>query len=82
MDLSGNGKEVYEKLTKRGIQVLWDDRDASAGEKFSDADLIGIPVRLVTSDKTGGRLEWKERTKDKAELTTLEETAKRLDNTP
>ena len=44
--------KVYDELTKRGIDVLWDDRDVSAGQKFSDADLIGIPVRLVVSDKT------------------------------
>ena len=36
-----------------GIEVLYDDRmDVSAGEKFADADLIGIPIRLVLSEKT------------------------------
>lgn len=44
--------EIYEKLIKKGVDVLYDDRDASAGEKFSDADLIGIPVRYVISAKT------------------------------
>jgi len=54
--------EVYEKLVKAGIEVLYDDReDVSAGEKFADADLIGIPVRLVVSENTGGKIEWKGR---------------------
>jgi len=43
---------LYEHLTKRGIEVLYDDRDTSAGEKFSDSDLIGIPVRYLISEKT------------------------------
>lgn len=44
---------LYEKLTKQGIEVLYDDRDdATAGSKFADADLIGIPLRLVISEKT------------------------------
>lgn len=44
--------ELYETLTKEGIEVLYDDRDARAGEKFADADLIGIPTRIVVGDKT------------------------------
>jgi prolyl-tRNA synthetase len=43
---------IYELLTESGIEVLYDDRDARAGEKFSDADIIGIPLRLVISEKT------------------------------
>src|SRR5258708_3773959 len=38
-----DGTKVYESLQKAGIEVLYDDRDASAGEKFAEADLIGIP---------------------------------------
>lgn len=44
--------ELYEKMTNDGIEVLYDDRDVTAGEKFSDADLIGIPKRIVISTKT------------------------------
>jgi prolyl-tRNA synthetase len=44
--------DLYTKLTKKGVEVLYDDREASAGEKFSDADLIGIPKRYVVSEKT------------------------------
>jgi prolyl-tRNA synthetase len=44
--------ELYAALTAKGIEVLYDDRDASAGEKFGDSDLIGIPWRYVISEKT------------------------------
>lgn len=44
--------ELYEKLTARGEEVLYDDRELSAGEKFAQADLIGIPTRIVVSEKT------------------------------
>jgi prolyl-tRNA synthetase len=53
--LSGAEQEadkLYEKLQKQGIEVLYDDRDSTAGQKFADADLIGIPQRLVISPKT------------------------------
>lgn len=54
--LSLNENEVAEKvyidLTQKGIEVLYDDRDMQAGEKFADADLIGCPYRLVISKKT------------------------------
>jgi prolyl-tRNA synthetase len=40
---------VYDRLVQAGIDVLFDDRDVRAGEKFADADLIGVPVRLVVT---------------------------------
>jgi prolyl-tRNA synthetase len=43
---------IYEELHKNGIEVLFDDREMSAGEKFAEADLIGCPVRIVVSAKT------------------------------
>lgn len=52
-------EEVYKELTQEGIDVLWDDRELSAGAKFADSDLIGIPVRLVVSQKTGKQVEVK-----------------------
>jgi prolyl-tRNA synthetase len=39
--------ELYDLLSLRGVNVLYDDRDARAGEKFADSDLIGIPYRVV-----------------------------------
>ncbi|MDO8536413.1 MAG: proline--tRNA ligase [Candidatus Omnitrophota bacterium] len=44
-------EEVYELLTKAGIDTLFDDRDISAGIKFKDADLIGIPIRIIIGEK-------------------------------
>lgn len=43
---------LYQVLTEAGIEVLYDDRDIRAGEKFADSDLIGIPYRVVVSEKT------------------------------
>jgi prolyl-tRNA synthetase len=55
-DKEGNVKkkadELYASMTSKGIEVLYDDRDTGAGEKFSDSDLIGIPQRIVVSAKT------------------------------
>ncbi len=44
--------ELYNKLTAKGVEVLFDDRECSAGQKFSDADLVGLPRRLIMSEKT------------------------------
>lgn len=44
--------EVYEMLSKKGVEVLYDDRNISAGIKFADMDLIGIPLRVIVSDRT------------------------------
>ncbi|MCX6713239.1 MAG: His/Gly/Thr/Pro-type tRNA ligase C-terminal domain-containing protein [Candidatus Vogelbacteria bacterium] len=55
--------KLTETLEARGVEILLDDREASAGEKFSDADLFGIPTRIVISPKTleEGKLEVKDR---------------------
>jgi prolyl-tRNA synthetase len=70
--------DIYQKLQKENIEVLLDDREVPAGQKFADADLIGIPVRLVVSAKTGDKIEFKERNKEKAEILTLEEILEKL----
>jgi prolyl-tRNA synthetase len=44
--------KLYAKLEEDGVEVLYDDRDDSAGTKFADADLLGLPVRLTVSKKT------------------------------
>ncbi|MFZ1626325.1 MAG: aminoacyl--tRNA ligase-related protein [Candidatus Moraniibacteriota bacterium] len=61
--------EVYAALTEDGIEVLYDDRDASAGEKFADSDLLGIPCRIVIGKRTleSGAAEVKMRTEATAE---------------
>jgi prolyl-tRNA synthetase len=50
--VKNSADELYAKLSAKGVEVLYDDRDATAGEKFSDSDLIGIPVRYIISEKT------------------------------
>ncbi len=66
---------LYDTLSSRGVEVLFDDRDASAGEKFADSDLIGIPMRVVISDKSleKGGVEIKERTSNESQVVTVEE---------
>jgi len=71
-------KEVYNRLLKANIEVLWDDRDESAGVKFADADLIGNPVRLVVSPRTKNQIEWKKRTNKETELIDLDIVVERL----
>jgi len=47
-----SAEKIYKNLVDKGIEVLYDDRNKTAGEKFTDADLIGIPWRVVVSQKT------------------------------
>lgn len=65
-------EKIYHDLTARGIEVLWDDRDLRPGEKFADSDLIGIPTRIVVSEKSlaQGKVEVKDR--KSGEVTMLE----------
>ncbi|MBU2036474.1 MAG: aminoacyl--tRNA ligase-related protein [Patescibacteria group bacterium] len=72
------GENIYKKLKEEGIDVLFDDRDVSAGEKFKDADLIGIPVRLVVSTKTKDLIEYKERTSEEIEVLPFDKILKKL----
>lgn len=78
--LSGNGgsesknvfakaDKIYKQLMKLGVDVLYDDRkDKTAGEKFAESDLMGIPVRLIVSTKTGAKIEFKKRNEQKTRL--------------
>src|SRR3989338_1381109 len=78
-DILSKTHETYRKLQNKNVEILYDDRvDVSPGEKFADADLIGIPVRLVVSKKTGDKIEYKERDKEKTEMLSLEEVVKKV----
>ncbi len=73
--------KLYEDLIQRGVEVLYDDRlEVSAGEKFADSDLIGIPHRLVVSAKTlaENSVEYKKRTENTALLVKLDQLSKIL----
>jgi prolyl-tRNA synthetase len=73
-------QKIYDMLTKDGIEVLFDDRDVSAGAKFADSDLIGIPYRMVVSQKSlaAGGVEVKGRSEEKSEIVDLESLALRF----
>ena len=66
--------EVYKTFEAEGIEVLYDDRDARAGEKFADADLIGIPTRVVVGEKCveSKLFEVKDRNSDEVRMLALE----------
>ena len=69
--IRGVSEKLYQDLQKQNLEVLYDDREEkTAGEKFAEADLIGIPIRLVISEKTLNKncVEIKERAKDKIRL--------------
>ena len=73
-------EEIYQQLVKAGIEVLWDDREESAGVKFADADLIGNPYRVVISERTmaDGEVEIKRRNNETVERVGLEGLVDRL----
>ncbi|MEL3907769.1 MAG: proline--tRNA ligase [Treponemataceae bacterium] len=55
--LNAEAENFYNELEKAGLEVLFDDRDERAGVKLADSELIGIPVRIIFSDKNKGKLE-------------------------
>lgn len=66
--------EIYELLTKAGVEVLYDERtDVSAGQKLGEADMIGCPIRAVVSTKTGDKIEIKHRNSSESKLVSLNE---------
>lgn len=76
-EMQTRATEIYKTLTNsktRKLTVLFDDRDqARAGEKFADADLIGIPHRVVVSKRTGDKIEYKRRGEAETKLITIDE---------
>jgi prolyl-tRNA synthetase len=73
-------ESLYEDLTTRGYEILYDDRDESAGVKFNDADLIGIPLRLTVSPRSlsAGGIEAKLRSAAEKEILPLEDLEQRI----
>lgn len=66
-------EKLYHELREKNIEVLFDDREVSAGEKFRDADLIGIPLRAVISERTLDKIEVKKRKEQNSRLVSHEE---------
>lgn len=80
-DVVEKTESVYKQLTEAGIEVLYDDRvDAGAGQKFTDADLIGNPVRVVVSSKTGNQVEMSHRGKDDAKLVSVDNVISEIES--
>lgn len=73
-------EKIYADLSVAGVEVLFDDRDVSAGEKFADSDLIGISYRVVVSKKSleAGGVELKKRNEKESEIVKIEDLLKRL----
>ncbi len=74
--------DVYQTLQAQNIEVLYDDRDARAGEKFADSDLIGIPTRVIIGDKAleAQKLEVKDRVTGETDLVSIEDLLTTLKN--
>ena len=64
---------LYDELRQKGIEVLLDDRNERVGVKFKDMDLIGIPIRLVISEKALPNIEIKYRKSGKMEVISRED---------
>lgn len=79
-NVSEKSNSLYEELTNMGVDVLYDDRDIRAGEKFADSDLIGIPIRLVVSEKTlqSDSVEMKDRATGKVDMIEIQKLYERI----
>jgi len=66
---------LYKMLQQKGVSVMYDDRDIRPGEMLADADLLGIPHRVVISEKTvqAKQYEYKARTEKHAKMVSKEE---------
>lgn len=81
-EVKAASQALYDELTRRGIEVIWDDREVSAGVMFSDADLLGVPVRVVVSPKglKNGTIEISSRDKSMMEKRPQAEAADFIEN--
>ncbi|OYX44193.1 prolyl-tRNA synthetase [Candidatus Saccharibacteria bacterium 32-49-12] len=72
---SREADRLYDELTREGIEVIYDDRDERPGRKFADAELMGIPYRLIVSDRLveSGQLEIVDRSSGEQRLLTAPE---------
>jgi prolyl-tRNA synthetase len=79
-EVSREAEKLYRQLKDDHVDVLFDDRNLPAGEKFFDADLLGIPIRLTVSKRTcrEGKLELKLRNRAESELLMYDEVLKTI----
>lgn len=80
LELQKFGMQVYSELTQNGIETLFDDRNLTPGEKLFESDFLGIPFRVVVSEKTfkEDRVEFKRRSEDKSKLVKVSELISQL----
>ena len=74
-EVAAMSQKIYDELTAKGVEVIWDDRPVSAGVMFADADLFGVPVRVIVSPKglKNGTIEVSTRDKSMQERKPVEE---------
>ena len=78
-EIVNTAEGIYENLKNIGVEVLIDDRAGSAGVKFKDSDLMGIPMRItVGRDLKDGKVEFKLRNSDERELIKVENVLERV----
>jgi len=82
-EVETEARTAYKTLQGTGIDVLFDDRSVSAGEKFADSDLFGLPVQVIVSQNTvdAGKLEVTFRPGDDSQMIALDELIPRLTDT-
>jgi len=73
-------EKIYNDLVEKNIEVLYDDRDVSAGEKFAEADLIGCPIRIIVSEKSlaAGGVEFVDNQVGETKVINMDETIIKL----
>ncbi|HST04692.1 MAG TPA: His/Gly/Thr/Pro-type tRNA ligase C-terminal domain-containing protein, partial [Chloroflexia bacterium] len=71
---------LYEQLMQAGVEVLYDDREATPGVKFADADLIGVPLRVTVSTRSleRGGVELKRRDSAETAIVPMEDAVRRV----
>jgi prolyl-tRNA synthetase len=74
-ELVKQADDLYQFLQTNGVSVIYDDRDVHSGEKLNDADLLGIPYRVVVSDKTATNQELEVKKRNQSELSHMTKTA-------
>jgi prolyl-tRNA synthetase len=81
-EVQSEAAELYRELSAAGVEVLWDDRDARAGEKFAESDLLGIPLRVIVSQKSlaEGKFECIERQSGRSDQRTSSELTASLNH--
>ena len=74
-EVAAMSQKIYDELQAKGIEVIWDDRPVSAGVMFADADLFGVPVRMIVSPKglKNGTIEISARDKSMKEIKPIDE---------